>query len=133
MSGNAELVHRWFEQVGTRFENPQASFELLHPDVVLDATRTTNTDFATTFRGHEGVRKFWRLFLSAWEDWKFRPEDIVASGDRVILTMYARARGRRSGIEFEYRTGQIWTFRDGRVVRCDFYDDREAADAALAG
>lgn len=131
MSRNADLVRRWYDEVGSRFENPGASYELLDPAVVLDATRLSVPDYARVFHGHEGVREFWRSFLASWEDYWCRPEELVERGDRVLLTMYNRARGRGSGVEVESRHAQIWTFRDGRVVRCDFYDDREAAVAEL--
>lgn len=128
---NVELVLRWFEHVGSRFENPGASYELLDPEVIIDASRMPNPDAAGVFRGHDGVREFWRRFLAAWEDWEFRPEDVVEHGERVVLTMYMRGVGKSSGIEVENRHAQVWAFEGDRVVRCDFYPDRAAASDAL--
>jgi ketosteroid isomerase-like protein len=54
-------------------------------------------------------------------------EDIVEAGDRVLVTLHQRARGRGSAVEVEIDTSNVYTFRDGKVFRIELFTDREPA------
>jgi ketosteroid isomerase-like protein len=41
--------------------------------------------------------------------------------------MWQRGKGRGSGLEVYFETAMIFTFSEGKVIRLDVYDDREAA------
>lgn len=73
-----------------------------------------------------------REWLRAWE----RPitvtaEEFIRSGDRVLVLIHWKGRGRESGAEIEGRGAHLWTFRDGLVVDYGVYRDRDEAWAAL--
>ncbi|HSB54627.1 MAG TPA: nuclear transport factor 2 family protein, partial [Gemmatimonadales bacterium] len=81
----------------------------------------------------EGVRAYWRRWLSAWTDLQFEIEDIVDHGDEVVaLIRNQRQWGRHSGIETEIPPyGIVFSFRDGKVVRwCGYPDQAAALEAA---
>jgi SnoaL-like domain len=40
---------------------------------------------AEVYHGHEGVRTYWRNWLSAWSDLQFEIQDVVDAGDEVVL------------------------------------------------
>jgi ketosteroid isomerase-like protein len=73
-----------------------------------------------------------REWLRAWE----RPitieaEEFIPSGDRVLVMITWKGRGRESGAEIEAEGAHLWTFRDGLVADCGVYRDRDEARAAL--
>jgi ketosteroid isomerase-like protein len=121
---NVERLRRLFELVGEG-ENPEALYELLDPAVEM--TLFGDELNAGVHIGHEGVRNFFRDWAGTWETWHFEPTQLIDEGERVIVDLYQRGRGRGSGVEVENRIGQLWTFRDGLVVRWDNYPSFAAA------
>ena len=69
-----------------------------------------------------------QVFVEGWEGWRFEPERFTPSGDQVAVVLGYRARGRGSRVEVEGRLSTLWTLRDGRVVRFEWF---EGADEAL--
>ena len=58
-------------------------------------------------------------------------EEITGVGDRVFVTAHFRGRGKASGAEVEGCRFEVYTLRDGKVLRFDEYADRpEALEAA---
>jgi len=125
-STNVELLRAMLERVGRHSENPEALYELLAPDVVMDTSQMELPD-SGVYVGHDGVREFWRRWLGPWEEWEFVPEEFIDAGDKVVVAMHMRGRGKGSGVWVEQRHGQVWAFRDGKVVRHDLYPDLDQA------
>jgi ketosteroid isomerase-like protein len=125
---NVEALRRLFALVGEG-GNPEALYELLDPSVEL-IIPPSDID-AGRYAGHAGVRRYFRRWAGTWESWHFHPESLVDAGDdRVVVGLYQRARGKGSGVEVENRPGQVWTFRDGLVVRWENYSTLAEALAA---
>jgi ketosteroid isomerase-like protein len=123
---NVELLRGMLERVGRHSENPEALYELLAPDVVMDASQLGLPDIGV-YVGHQGFRDFWRRWLGPWEAWEFVPEEFIDAGDKVVVAIRQRARGRGSGVQVEEHHAQVWTFQNGKVVRQDLYPDMEQA------
>ena len=89
-------------------------------------------DFEPVYHGHEGVRAFWRVWFAAWETVSFEYEEFIDAGDSVVSILNQRMRGRTSGAEVEWSSyAQVWTVRDGKIVRVEFFPTRaEALEAA---
>ncbi len=84
------------------------------------------------YRGHDGVREAFRIWLGTWEDYRQELEEIIDTpGDEVIVLVREFGRGKGSGIEVERPTAGMWTIRDRKAVRIRFYPDRDAALEAL--
>jgi ketosteroid isomerase-like protein len=82
-------------------------------------------------RGHEAVRASLDHWKAEWEDYEVVPEEFVDSGDRVVATVCLRGRGRGSGIPIDARFYDVYTLRDGKIVRMDQFSERsEALEAA---
>jgi len=82
-------------------------------------------------QGHDAVRASTLRWKDEWDDYELIPEEFADMGDRVVATVRFRARGRRSGIEVDARLYDVFTLRDGRIVRMDQYTERsEALEAA---
>jgi ketosteroid isomerase-like protein len=129
---NVELV-RDLAQAFQRREHERV-FEFNDPEIEWDASRmeTVVPDMGGVYRGHEGVRTFWRRWLSAWKDLRFEIDEVRDAGDEVVLLIRnQRQWGRHSGIATEVAPyGYVFTIRDGRVVRSCIYPDHESALAA---
>jgi ketosteroid isomerase-like protein len=87
---------------------------------------------AGIFRGHDGFRKWLADFGEAWESFRVEPQEYIAAGDgKVVLIARLSARGRGSGVSVERLDGVVWTIRDAKTVRLDYYNTPAAAlDAA---
>ena len=59
----------------------------------------------------------WERWDSTWDEMETVPEDFTDAGDHVLVTVFYSARGRGSGIEYEERLFDVYTFSDGQCVR----------------
>jgi ketosteroid isomerase-like protein len=105
--------------------------ELLDPQVEWDATDTGVPDSAAVYRGVEGVQRFWREWLAAWDTVQFDYE-LIDAGDRVVALFDQRMRGRSTGIEVSFgKYAHLYTFRNGLIVHWKGYRNQsEALEAA---
>ena len=84
-------------------------------------------------RGLDEMGRRWRAFLGAWEHFATTPERFIDVGDdRVLALVHFQGRGRTSGAPTtSFSGGQLFTLRDGKVVRLVLYSTRaEALEAA---
>ena len=82
------------------------------------------------YRGKEAVRSFYEGFAeTVGRDSVI--EDLIHAGDVVVTRMRAHMTGVQSGLEGDMQFSQVTTFKDGKVVRAEFFwDHQEALDAA---
>jgi ketosteroid isomerase-like protein len=91
----------------------------------------TPPDFDTVFHGREGFLRLWRYWLDAFDDIGWEPEEVLDLGDRLLVTTQQRGRGSGSGVAVTEPVFQLFTIREGLVVRQeDFLDRSEALRAA---
>jgi hypothetical protein len=104
--------------------------DLYHPEIEWDASEVPVPDIAGVYRGSDSVLGFWRQWLAAWESLEFEYE-LVDAGDRVVMLVDHRMRGRSTGIEVPFgKYAQVATFRDGLMVHWQFYlSQSEALEA----
>jgi ketosteroid isomerase-like protein len=103
-----------------------AALGLMHPHCEVRPVETTET-----LHGHDGVAAAFRDWFEAFEEFTIEAEDRSAHGDRVLVAMRQRARGKGSGVEIEERFYQLFTLRDGKVFRFEEYADQADALKAL--
>ena len=110
---NVELVRDLLEAF--RLRDHERAFDFYDPDIEWDSTRIAEfiPDLAGVYRGHEGVRTYWRRWLSAWKDLQFEVQDVRDGGDQVVaLIRNQRQWGRHSDIATEIPTyGIVFTIR----------------------
>jgi ketosteroid isomerase-like protein len=88
-------------------------------------------DMEAVYRGHDGYRRFWRLWLEAFEDIRWDPEEILDFGDKVLVTTRQSGRGSASGVAVSEPVFQLFTFSRGLVIsQADFLDRTKALRAA---
>jgi thioredoxin reductase (NADPH) len=82
-------------------------------------------------RGHEGWEKVCASLSAAFEWFEHVPGELLASGDNVLCLTTFRAHGRDSSVPFETAEPQVWTLREGKAIRLQwFHDEDEAREAA---
>jgi ketosteroid isomerase-like protein len=127
---NVELVRDLLEAFRRR--DHELAFDFYDPDIEWDATtaRESNPDLADVYRGHDGVRLYWRRWLSAWSDVEFEIQDVRdGEGDEVVaLIRNQRQWGRHSGVVTDIPPyGLVFTIRSGKVVRWRIFPDHQSA------
>jgi ketosteroid isomerase-like protein len=125
---NVELVQELFDVYNERsFEE---NVELIDPEIVWDLSRLELPDGAS-FTGRSGLRSFVEAWEEGFESDHVAAREIVDGGDRVVVLVHHRGRGKISGIEIDQTYAMVWTLRDGRAVRMDMYPTQdEALEAA---
>jgi ketosteroid isomerase-like protein len=64
---------------------------------------------------------------------QFRPhvERVIDLGERVLVIVSGNARTRDSGVDVPIRQGYLWTVRDGKAIRFEWFTTPEEALAAV--
>ncbi|MGA6948861.1 MAG: nuclear transport factor 2 family protein [Solirubrobacterales bacterium] len=139
---NVDLVRRLLDMFARR--DHEGVFEFYDPDIEWDASNLSGPaggamgdlegagamgDLEGVYRGHEGVRTYWRRWLEAWQDIEFEVQDVLDGGDEVVaLIRNQRQWGRHSRIATEMPPyGLVFTIRDGKVVRWRSYPNQQSA------
>jgi ketosteroid isomerase-like protein len=131
---NVELVERLYAELAgegsaEEFERrltDEALARFLDPEV--EWVPVTDSVLAGSYRGFEGVRRFWGEFVSAWETYRVEPLSFDDAGDRVAIVVHIV--GRTHGLEVDETRSSLLTLRGGRVVRVESFADPAAARAA---
>jgi ketosteroid isomerase-like protein len=82
------------------------------------------------FVGRERVVRFWRDMVATL-GLQIKVEGVFDMGERVAIILIQEGLGAESGVPSTLRIGQVWSFRDGKVIRVDsYYTPGEALEAA---
>ena len=95
------------------------------PREILRSMSQENVE-SSACRQAEVVEGF-RDYYDTWERLEQRPEEIIDTGDELIVFVHEVARGRESGIVVETDTAAISTLHEGRIIRVRNYLDRNGA------
>ncbi len=129
---NVEVV--WQIQEADARRDAQAVLSLYDEDVELDFSRLPHAEVVGRglYRGHEGLRSWYREWFDAWDDFETVTEEVIDAGEYVVSVWSQRGRGRASGAEVALRHGAaVWTIRNGKVVRLVGFRSREEALEAV--
>ncbi len=91
------------------------------PDVVYKPAQEAATC------GHQDLRKALERWGSDIERLELVTEEFLFAGDRAVLTIFLRGRGRSSGIEIATRFYEVFKLRDGAILRWEEFTDRAPA------
>jgi uncharacterized protein len=126
-SDNVELVRQGFDLLASRGVDGLIRF--IHPDFEVTIPPELSLEPAT-YRGVDGVRRYFESFYEVVDEVRFEPDDFIAVGDRVVVPLRVVVRGRESGVEAGQRVVQVWELRDGLAIRVEPYATLEEALAA---
>jgi ketosteroid isomerase-like protein len=106
----------------------------LDPELLADDAEWVNPHDAVELGTRRGADEFNRAIASVfatWDDVRFDTDRTIDNGDHVIALGSLHGCLHASGMVVSAEHGQIWTFRDGRVVRMQWFNThREALEAA---
>lgn len=102
--------------------DPEFRFVLAEPEF---------TGLGGVYEGHEGYIRAMQDWLSAWESYSNEPEEFIQAGERVLVLARERGRTKTGGVEVEIRTASVWSFRRGKVLKVEAYQDRARALEAV--
>jgi ketosteroid isomerase-like protein len=123
-----EIVKRGYEALAA------GGFEEWLPLFDPEFEMTTPAALASepgTYRGPEGVRRWFDEFYEAMDEVRLEPHEFREVGEWVVVTFSIVARGRSTGLKVEQRAVQAWRLRDGRAYRLELFADLDTALAAL--
>jgi ketosteroid isomerase-like protein len=86
---------------------------------------------AVLYAGSSGIREYFRDLDEIWESGEYVPEDMRDLGDRIVVIVRQRLRGRGSGIDVESTVGCVCRLRGDLLTEMRAYDDPEEALAAV--
>lgn len=128
---NVEIVRNAFDALER--DGVEGLLPFIHPDF----EGTTPPSLASepgTYRGHEGVKRYFNSFYDAMDNLHFEGRKFTAVGDRVVVDMTLRATGRSTGIPVEQDGFSVWTLKDAKTIGLTVFPTRdEAMAAAQAG
>ena len=108
-------------------DNYEKALELVDPEFEM----YTPPDIASepdTYRGPDGVRRWWESFLESMEWVRLGVESVHPVDEhRVILEFVIHTRGRTSGIETDQRAVGLATAREGLLLNLAFFMTVEQA------
>ena len=83
------------------------------------------------FHGRAGVEKYFERLSSAWDGFRFIPDEFRDRDDVVLVLGRLEGRGRGGGVPVDSPVGAVWDLREGKIWRLRAYLDRaEASEVA---
>jgi ketosteroid isomerase-like protein len=120
---NVEAARRCLEAY-CRGDYEEAS-SYLAPDVVWEVGQELPA------KGPAAVRDVWRRWDAEWEELETVAEEYIDAGDKLVVIVRYRGRGRLSGVEVNDLQFEVHTLRDGRCIRKIEFPTRSQALAAV--
>ena len=99
--------------------NLEAFFE---PDFELEIVG--GFEGITIYTGLSGVREFWLDWLAPWESYHDELEEALDLGDKILLLGRHRGTREKAGPEVTAAFAGLYTLRDGRVSRVQYFTDQ---------
>ena len=130
-----ELVRRLYAELGSA--GSAREFEQRLSDDALGAFLDPGIEWvpvsdsllaADSYRGFDGVRRFWGEFLSMWDEYRVEPQEFYVGRDQVAVVV--RIAGRTHGLEIDQTQSSLLTIRAGKVIRVQAFADPEGAREA---
>jgi hypothetical protein len=116
---NVEIVRAIFEAYAR--EGIGGGVEFMDPEIVWNAA-----DEAPQ-QGVDAAVAYMERWETEWDDLTTTPEEFIDAGDRVFVAVRFSGRGKSSGIEVDALLYEIYSLRDGKLVRMDEFTDRSQA------
>jgi ketosteroid isomerase-like protein len=126
---DVELVRRLYEAINRLFAEGVVAADLFDPAVELDFSRRPIDP--GTYRGLDEVRRRVDEMRAIYGAFETAPEDVLAAGEKLVAMVVVRGQGALSGAAVEVRVAHVLTFRDGKLLRLEYFGDRKEALRAV--
>jgi ketosteroid isomerase-like protein len=122
---NVEIVRRGFESY---FATGELPWDVFDEEIEIYDHDTPDQG---VYHGHAGYARWLEDWGAAWAEWAIEIDEFIDSGDSVAAFISMRTTGRGSGVQVKRRDALVYALRDGKIVRGDYYNDRQEALTAL--
>jgi ketosteroid isomerase-like protein len=126
---DVELIRQGFKDLAN------GGYEALLPLIAPDFELTTPPQLSAepdTYRGPDGMRRYFESFYDAMEEIHFEPLEFREVGKWIVVPFRMTARGRSTGLEVEQRAVMAWQVRNELAVRLEVFAELEEALATVA-
>jgi ketosteroid isomerase-like protein len=124
--GSVEIVR----EIYGRWEEGDFRSPVRHMDENVVFILPPDLPESGTYFGREALADYTRDFLAPWSKIMIEAEEVIPSGDSVLVAIRQHGEGDASGAETEFRYFHLWTFRAGTAIRLEAFRDRAEALAA---
>jgi ketosteroid isomerase-like protein len=120
---HAELVRRGYEA----WNKGDRQWVLDHMSPQVEWIAPPEDPDPGTYRGHEGVLRFWEQWRAAVGQLHFEAREMLEAGDHVVVTAVRSGIGETSGLAISDTVIQVFSFEGDTCVRVrESYDKAEA-------
>ena len=100
------------------------------PDVEVDMTNLAGWLEDDVYCGHAGFRRFISEWFAPFDRHENGVDEFIDLTPECVVTFpWQRAYGADSHVPVEMRVANVFTLRNGKVVRIEMWSDQEAARA----
>jgi ketosteroid isomerase-like protein len=124
VASNVELLRDLFDRFN---EAGEIDLEAVDPEIEMHS-RTDLPD-RRVWRGVAGMGEFFAELAQQFHPIRWEPYEMVAEGRHVVVRARVTAYGASSGTRIVADEAQLWTFRDGLLVRVQGFPTVEDAYA----
>jgi ketosteroid isomerase-like protein len=100
-----------------------------HPEIEFTAVTGDHAGRTEPYRGHEGLREYFRDVAAIWDELRLTPIDFNEADGAILVT--GRVSARSPARVVAGSTGWIWRLRDRKVVYVRVYPSAAEAVAAF--
>jgi ketosteroid isomerase-like protein len=129
MDSDMDVVRAVFEAFTER--DVEGVLARAHPEVEFGAVTGDHAGHTQPYRGHDGIRQYFRDVSSVWDELRIVPGEYRQNGDTILVT--GRVSARSPARIVAGSTGWIWRVRDGLVVFGRVFPSAAEAMAAFEG
>jgi len=122
---NVEVVQRAMAAYSTG----EPLEDIFHPEIEIWESPELPGEFVG--KGYANLAQGRRSLRDLFEEWSIEVEDFFDLGERVLVFVLFRAKGKSSGVPTEGQLAYLVTLRDGRIIEwCLFGDRAKGLEAA---
>jgi ketosteroid isomerase-like protein len=124
---NVEIVQRALQAWNRR--DLDGALADMHPRAEVDWSESRGLQRGV-FRGREQIKHFYEEWLDVFDQVDIEPQDLLDAGEHVVVPNRSFARGRQ-GVAVTTNSIQVFSMREGKIVRLRLYQDRNTALKAV--
>lgn len=125
---NVEIVRRAWEQWQRSDETLDAiPVELYVDDVEWDISSYPTVDLPSRGSGRDKLLDLFGTYFSGWTSYQAEVTQFIDAGENVVGVVHEKVGVGDSGEFVERDLFQVWTFRDGMIVKWRVFETREQA------
>jgi ketosteroid isomerase-like protein len=129
---NVEVIRSAYERWAAGGATAEAiPVDIYTEDVEWDLSAYPLVDLPTRGRGRDNLLDTFAKYLTGWRDYHPEVREFIDAGEHVIAVLHEQARIADSDVILEHDVFQVWTLRDGLVVKWRVFQTREEALQAV--